>query len=87
MPIDPDPDPDPDRTQLARVEALLYDIAQQTKRREMFADPAARRELRADRLAIEATARELKRLRESRHSLRSDVRIVRRPAEQVKTRR
>src|SRR6267142_871610 len=68
-----------DKTQLARVEDLLHDIAAQTKRREMFANPAVRRALQAERLALEATARTLKRLRESRQRGVSDIRIVRRP--------
>jgi len=64
-------DRDIDRTQLARVADLLYDIAERTKRREAFADPVARRALQAERLALEATARDLTRVREGYSSLRS----------------
>jgi hypothetical protein len=63
-------DPGADKTQLARVEDLLHDIAAQTKRREVFASPAVRRALQAERLALEATARALKRLREDHHTRR-----------------
>ena len=62
---------DIDRTQLTRVADMLYDIAERTKRREAFADPAARRALHAERFALEATARELTRLREGSFTMRT----------------
>jgi hypothetical protein len=71
-------DPDADMKQLARVEDLLHDIAAQTRRREMFANPAVRRALQAERLALEATALALKRLREGHHTRRIRHQIVRR---------
>jgi hypothetical protein len=65
------PGADIDRTQLARVADLLCDIAQRTKRREAFAGPIDRCAVQAERLALEATARELSRMHKEYSTLRT----------------